>query len=229
VAEVATDSPQITLDQVVLHATKPLATRILGPVDLRVYRGESLAIVGPSGAGKSSLVLVVGGMVRPTRGTYLFDGLDLSAQSRRGLAAFRAAEIGFVFQAAHLVDDRTAVENVALGLSSMGLRAREERSRARAQLAEVGIEHLAGRPAKLLSGGERQRVALARALVKGPSVVIADEPTGNLDRRSGGKVLDLLCALPQRGMTLLLVTHDREAAERAERTLTIVDGQIVPA
>jgi putative ABC transport system ATP-binding protein len=206
-----------------------LEARILGPVDLRVHRGESLAIIGPSGAGKSSLVLVVGGMVRPTQGTYRFDGLDLSAQSRRGLAAFRAAEIGFVFQAAHLVDDRTALENVALGLSAMGLRARDERSRATAQLAEVGIAHLAGRSAKLLSGGERQRVALARALVKGPSVVIADEPTGNLDRRSGRKVLDLLCALPRQGITLLLVTHDREAAERAERTLTIVDGQIVPA
>ena len=217
----------VELDRVELAVESPVPTHILGPVDLRVAAGESVAVVGPSGAGKSSLMHVVGAMVPPTRGSYRFAGMDVGSRPRRALAALRARSIGFVFQAAHLIEERTVLENVLLGLPTGPRRADGPRRRALSVLADVGIAGLAHRRAKLLSGGERQRVAVARALVKDPALVIADEPTGSLDRRTGHAVLDLLAGLPDRGVTLLLVTHDPAAAARAGRTLTMVDGRLV--
>ena len=218
--------PLLRLDAVVLRVEEPVPTHIFGPLDVCAHRGESVAIVGPSGAGKSSLVLVIGGMVPPSSGRYTFDGADVGTMSRHERARFRSERLGFVFQAANLIDDRSALENVAMGLWALDVPARERRTRALAQLERVGLGPIAHRPARLLSGGERQRVAVARAMVKQPELIIADEPTGSLDTRTGASVLDLLFTVVDAGTTLLLVTHDRAAASRAARELTIVDGRI---
>src|SRR5688572_22489289 len=219
-------SSQATLSGVTFDVTQPQPSRILGPIDLSITCGESLSVVGPSGAGKSTLISIIGGMQKPASGSYIFDGVEIASHSSNQLAAFRSRQIGFVFQAAHLIDDRTTVDNVALGVSVRKLSMQQKRQRAVAQLEKLDIAHLGERKAKFLSGGERQRVALARALVKNPALLIADEPTGNLDQKTGHQVLDLLYTLPDAGVTLLLVTHDMDAAARSSRTLRIVDGLI---
>lgn len=216
----------VELEAVEVSVRAPSLATILGPLDLRVDRGESLAVVGPSGAGKSTLVSVLGGMLPATSGTYRFDGQTLPS-SPRWLAAFRSNQVGFVFQAAHLIEDRTALENVELALTVKPHR-HEPSSRAREALDVAGVGHLAGRPARVLSGGERQRVAVARALVRDPLLLIADEPTGSLDSANGATVLDLLLGFPKRGAALVLVTHDASAAARADRRVQIVDGSVAP-
>ncbi len=205
----------------------PVPTRILHPIDLTLDHGESLAIVGPSGAGKSSLAAILGALQPPSGGSYRFEGTQVHALAPRESAAFRSRQLGFVFQNANLIDERSAWRNVALAFTDASLDRHEVESRARRALADVGLGRIADREAALLSGGERQRVAIARALVKQPRLVIADEPTGSLDRATGANVLDLLYALTAKGVTLVAITHDLTAAKRANRVVRIVDGRLL--
>ncbi|MFT4216266.1 MAG: ABC transporter ATP-binding protein [Micropruina sp.] len=213
----------IDLDGVGLEVTTPLRTRILHPITLSIRRHSSVALVGPSGAGKTTLASIIGALQRPTEGSYRFAGSRVDGTDAVRLARFRRNHIGFVFQNAHLIDERSALDNVRLGVVDPRIAPRQSAVDARAALASVGLDGLASRPAALLSGGERQRVALARAIVKRPDLVIADEPTGALDRASGRAVLDLLFSLDT---TVLLVTHDPDVASRAVTTVTIVDGAL---
>jgi len=199
----------------------------LAGVDLEVEPGELVAVLGRSGSGKSTLLNVVGGLDRPTRGRVEVEGEDLATLGERALAAFRARKVGFVFQSFHLQPRYPAWENVALPLVFAGVVRRERRRRATALLDRLGLAARAGhRPAEL-SGGEQQRVAFARSLVADPPLLLADEPTGNLDSETSRQVVDLLRDAHGRGTTLLLVTHDREMAEdAADRVLQMTDGRI---
>lgn len=213
----------IVVRDVELTVSSPVEVRILHSITLSIRRGEAVALVGPSGAGKSSLASIVGALQNATSGEYLFDGRDICAMSQNLKADFRRSCIGFVFQNASLLDDRSAWRNVVLGVEDDSIDRDELRHRAQLALEEVGIARIADRRAGLLSGGERQRVAVARALVKRPELIIADEPTGALDQKNGKRVLELLLSLDT---TLMLVTHDLEAARQADRTVRIVDGTL---
>jgi putative ABC transport system ATP-binding protein len=211
---------------------RDLAKRYPGGVDalrgvgLMVEEGELLAVVGPSGSGKSTLLHIMGTLDRPSEGEVRVAGHDVSRLSDRRLAALRARHIGFVFQQFFLVEGMSAVDNVAQGLLYSGIPASERRRRATEQLERVGLGHrLTHRPAQL-SGGERQRVAIARALVARPSIVFADEPTGNLDTRSGGQIIGLLRELNAEGTTIVVITHDLEVAGSLPRRVHIRDGGI---
>jgi len=198
---------------------------ILSGVDLQVPLGQSVAIVGPSGSGKTSLLMLMAGLERATSGRVVVDGQDLGRFSEDDLARLRGQTIGIVFQSFHLVPTMTALENVALPLEFRG--AERAREKAGAALSEVGLEgRLEHYPAQL-SGGEQQRVALARALVTEPRLLLADEPTGNLDGTTGRQVIELMFALGKRhGTTLVLVTHDETLADRCERVIRMRDGRI---
>ncbi|MEE9218041.1 MAG: ABC transporter ATP-binding protein [Acidobacteriota bacterium] len=198
--------------------------RALHDLDLDVAAGEYLAIMGPSGSGKSTLLNILGFLDRPTSGIYQLEGRDVGGLNDGEMAEVRLRKIGFVFQFFHLVPRLTAQANVELPMVFAGMPPRERSERAREALASVGLsERSSHRPAQL-SGGERQRVALARATIMGPSVLLADEPTGNLDRASGKEVLGLLEEMNARGLTLIVVTHDPELGQRARRLLRLVDG-----
>ncbi len=200
--------------------------QVLRGVDLSVAAGEAVGIVGPSGSGKTSLLMLLAGLERPTSGRLAVAGRDLTALDEDALARFRRDEIGIVFQAFHLVPTMTALENVAIPLEFAGRR--DAFDRAAEALKEVGLGHRLEHYPGQLSGGEQQRVALARAVVAEPRLILADEPTGNLDRATGGAVMDLLFGLRSRhGTTLLLITHDPALAERCGRQVRIEDGRIV--
>ena len=200
---------------------------ILDDVSLAVLAGESVAIVGASGAGKSTLLALLAGLDEPTRGEVWLDGLELSALDEDGRAAARAGRVGFVFQSFHLVPSLTALENVMLPLELAGRR--DARDGAREVLNRVGLGPRIGHYPRQLSGGEQQRVAIARAFVTSPAVLFADEPTGNLDARTGARVVQLLFDLnAASGTTLVLVTHDRELAGRCGRIIEIDAGRLVP-
>jgi ABC-type lipoprotein export system ATPase subunit len=195
-------------------------------VDLTVQRGDAIAIVGPSGSGKSTLLNIVGCLDRPTAGTYRFEGDDTATLGDRELAALRGRRIGFVFQTFNLLAHRTVLENVMLAEVYIGLPREGRRERALATLERVGIEARAGfRPGKL-SGGQQQRVAIARALVGSPTLLLCDEPTGNLDTANGATVLALFQDLVDDGMTMLLITHDASVAARMPRRTSITDGRL---
>ncbi|WP_046861798.1 ABC transporter ATP-binding protein [Microvirga massiliensis] len=198
---------------------------ILKGISLEVERGEAVGLVGPSGSGKSTLLMTIAGLEQPDSGQVVIDGTDLSRLDEDALARFRGRRIGIVFQSFHLVPTMTALENVALPLELAG---RDDAfAKAEAELAAVGLgERLHHYPAQL-SGGEQQRVAIARALVPNPAILVADEPTGNLDEGTGSSIIDLLFALKaERGATLVLVTHDLSLARRCDRTIRLRSGRI---
>jgi putative ABC transport system ATP-binding protein len=200
---------------------------VLQGIDLTIEQGELLAIVGPSGSGKSTLLHIMGTLDRPTVGRVVVAGQDADGRSDDELAALRAHALGFVFQQFFLLDGMSALDNVAGGLLYRGLSRAERRRRAAAQLERVGLGHRLDHVPAKLSGGERQRVAIARALVGAPAVVLADEPTGNLDTASGAGVEALLHELGDEGATIVLITHDRDVAGRMPRRVELIDGRIV--
>jgi len=193
-------------------------------VDLVIGSGEYLSIVGPSGSGKSTLLHLLGLLDTPTGGVYRLDGVDTSTLRERRRAVLRGERIGFVFQAFHLLDHRTVLENVALSMLYVGVPRRERMDRARRALDRVGLSHRVDFSTTTLSGGERQRVAIARAIVAEPSLLLADEPTGNLDSASAAAVLDAFDDLSHEGITLAVITHDLAVSARAHRQVHITDG-----
>jgi putative ABC transport system ATP-binding protein len=199
---------------------------ILHPMDLRIDSGRVVAISGPSGSGKSTLLGLIAGLDAPSTGRILIDGSDITAMSEDALARFRGTRIGFVFQFFHLLPSLTALENVRVPLEIAG--AADAGPRADALLNEVGLAPRRHHYPSQLSGGEQQRVAIARALANNPPILLADEPTGNLDSGTGHQVIDLLIDVNRRrGTTVVLVTHDAELAQRADRTIALRDGRIV--
>jgi putative ABC transport system ATP-binding protein len=210
------------------YALDGISVQAVRGVSFTIEDGDYVAIVGPSGSGKSTLMHLLGGLDRPSSGRLTIGGRDVSTLSPHELAQLRNETIGFVFQAFHLLARTSAVDNVALPLVYRGISARDRRRRAAAMLERVGLGHRLDHRPNQLSGGEQQRVAIARALVTDPKVLLADEPTGNLDTATGQAVLALLESLnAEEGAALVLVTHDREVAARAHRQIVMRDGEIV--
>ena len=200
--------------------------KALREVDLQIETGQYLAIMGSSGSGKSTLMNMLGCLDQPTTGSYLLDGRDVSSMDDDELSRVRREKIGFVFQAFNLISQLNAIENVEVPLFYHGVHRRERNRRAAEQLEAVGLgDRLTHRPPEL-SGGEQQRVAIARALINNPSIIMADEPTGNLDYKTGAAILGLLADLHQRGMTILVVTHDSRVADQCQRIIKLADGKI---
>jgi putative ABC transport system ATP-binding protein len=225
--------PVIELDAVskVFHLPGAEPVNALRSVNLRVMQHESVAIVGPSGSGKSTLLNIIGCLDTPTSGTYRLNGVDVASLNDKGRSAIRGREIGFVFQQFHLLAHRSVLDNVEIGSlygtnTHRPLPRRERLKYAQDALERVGLSHRMNATARTLSGGEKQRVAIARAISQRPSLLLADEPTGNLDTQNTHSVLDVLDTLQAEGLTLLLITHDLAVANRLQRRVTISDGTL---
>ena len=204
-----------------------LEVSALGPIDLKIEEGEYVAIMGPSGSGKSTLMNILGCLDTPTTGTYRFTDTDVRELTDDQLSNLRGRQIGFVFQTFNLLPRANAIQNVELPLVYTGVTPRERHERAKTVLAQVGLEARVTHRPNELSGGERQRVAIARALVGNPSLILADEPTGNLDTRTGSEIMAMFNQISADGKTVILVTHEEEVARHARRILRLRDGAIV--
>ncbi|HCC00366.1 MAG TPA: macrolide ABC transporter ATP-binding protein [Ruminococcaceae bacterium] len=198
----------------------------LGGVSLSVVDGEFTAIIGPSGSGKSTLMNILGCLDTPDKGLYLLDGQDVTKMSEKNLSHIRSRKIGFIFQQFNLLQKLTAFENVELPMVYQGVPSKERRARSLAALERVGLDKRIHHKPKELSGGQQQRVAIARAIAAKPSLILADEPTGNLDSKSGAEVMSILHELHHAGNTIVLITHDAKVAQEAERRILIADGKI---
>jgi putative ABC transport system ATP-binding protein len=223
------EEPAVELEDVHLSLGRGAArVHILKGISLNIGRGETAALIGPSGSGKSTLLMVMAGLERPDAGSVKVDGTGLGRLGEDALARFRGARIGIVFQSFHLIPTMTALENVAIPLELAGAAAPFER--ASAELAAVGLDDRLGHYPAQLSGGEQQRVALARALAPNPAILVADEPTGNLDDATGASIIELMFALKrERGATLIVVTHDPALASKCERKIRLRSGRIEDA
>jgi len=208
------------------YVSDEVETTALHDIDLHVEAGEFVAIMGPSGCGKSTLLNTLGTVDRPTGGRYLFGDRDLAALDEKALAKFRGATLGFVFQSFNLIDELTIEENVALGLAYRK-EAGDRRARVAAAMDKVSIAHRARHYPHQLSGGQQQRAAIARAIVGDPKLILADEPTGNLDTANGEQVMNILTALNDEGATIVMVTHSPSHADMAKRRIDMLDGRIV--
>jgi putative ABC transport system ATP-binding protein len=209
------------------YLSDEVETTALSDINLEVLDGEFLAIMGPSGCGKSTLLNTLGTVDRPSSGQYLFDGRDLAALDEAALAQFRAETLGFVFQSFNLIDELTIQENVELGLAYRRNGTGDRRQRVMAAMDRVGISHRARHFPHQLSGGQQQRAAIARAIVGNPKLILADEPTGNLDTENGAQVMDILTSLNADGATIVMVTHSPSHADIARRRIDMLDGRIV--
>ncbi len=209
------------------YASEDVITPVLQGVSFEVRAGEFVAIMGPSGSGKSTLMHILGFLDHPTSGLYEFEGRDASTLTENELADMRKRRVGFVFQAFFLLPELTVLENVKLPLAYHGISEKERDARARRALESVGLGHRIGYLATRISGGEKQRVAIARAFAPEPAVIFADEPTGNLDSKSGAQVMTILERLNQEGHTVILVTHEQDTAEHAQRIIRMKDGLIL--
>jgi putative ABC transport system ATP-binding protein len=207
--------------------TDEVETHALSDIHLEIRRGEYLAIAGPSGCGKTTLLSILGLLDSPTEGTYVLDGQPVATLSASDRARVRNRQIGFIFQAFNLIGDLTVYENVELPLTYRGMPAEERRARVQAALERVGMSHRMKHFPAQLSGGQQQRVAVARAVAGDPAILLADEPTGNLDSTNGEAVMELLRELHQGGATICMVTHDARYARHAERSVHLFDGKVV--
>jgi putative ABC transport system ATP-binding protein len=221
-------TPLIVIDRVSKrYHSGPIEVMALRELSLQIDRGELVAIVGPSGSGKTTLLDILGCLSSPTDGRYLLDGVDVSQRPEEELAAIRNRTIGFVFQTFQLLPRHTALLNVALPLLYAGVARADRERRAAAALRRVGLENRMAHHPNQLSGGQQQRVAIARALVTEPALILADEPTGNLDTASGREIMQLLTSLHRQGTTVIIVTHNQEIADHTPRAILLRDGQMV--
>lgn len=209
------------------YKTDELELFALQNINIHVAQGEFVAIVGPSGSGKSTFMNMLGCLDRPTSGSYVLDGIDVTQLKDSGLAQVRNQKIGFVFQSFHLLPRATSLRNVELPMMYAGVGMTERKKRAKAALQRVGLAQRMDHKPTQLSGGQRQRVAIARALVNQPAILLADEPTGNLDSRSSIEIMAIFQELHSQGVTILLVTHEADIAQHAERVITFRDGHII--
>lgn len=208
------------------YQQEKLVVPVLKDVSLQVEEGEYVAIMGPSGSGKTTLMNIIGCLDRPTKGTFELAGENILRCKDKEMSDVRLKSIGFVFQSFHLLPRQSALENVALPLSYAGVRKKERRERAAKALERVGLGDRVNFKPTQLSGGQKQRVAIARAMVNNPKILLADEPTGALDQKSGRQIMELFETLNEEGVTIVMITHDREIASHAKRVVHIIDGEI---
>ena len=210
-----------------VYRTADVETTALNAIDVHIEAGEFVAVMGPSGCGKSTFLNIVGMLDAPSGGQYLFDGTDVTGFSESQLAQVRKSRIGFVFQSFNLIDELTVAENIGLPLLYQSVSRADRKARVQKVMERVGVAHRGGHFPQQLSGGQQQRVAVARAVVTNPAVILADEPTGNLDSKNGEEVMDLLIQLNQAGATVVMVTHSPIDADHAHRIINLFDGSVV--
>lgn len=210
-----------------LFSTEEVQTKALNEVTFEIGKGEFVAIMGPSGCGKSTLLNILGTLDTPTSGSYLFEGKRVDKMNENQLTALRKGSIGFIFQSFNLIDELTVYENIELPLVYLNIKPAERNRRVKEVLEKVNMLHRANHLPQQLSGGQQQRVAIARAVASGPKLILADEPTGNLDSKNGREVMELLTELHKEGTTIVMVTHSQHDAGFADRVINLFDGQVV--